>query len=277
LLLPREEFAAQYSKYHHRGLAVLGRSKVAFVGRARNCEAALRANFKNLESTVENCREWVLHVETNDNTDGTEAALEDFCRRHRQASFRTRTLGRQQFSTEFAGRRTEAMAEYREDCRKWVADHAADADLVVVTDFDAWGGWMLPGLACGIGWLDFLKDQAYGMASVSLFQHRFGGPGSEPGWAHYDCWALRLNEYWDDYAAGVGGWKYAWLPPVGSKPIPVCSAFGGQAVYFARDYLKGTYSGEDCEHVTFHRRIHKETGRALLLCPSMRMVMSWLP
>ena len=277
LVLPRQEFGGQFAEYHHRGLNVLGRSKVAFVGLARNCGAALAGNFKILEPTAENCRQWVLHIETNDNTDNTVAVLDEFRQRHRQASFRSRTLDRQHFSTEFAGPRTAALAEYREDCRRWVADHAADADLVVVTDFDAWGGWSPPGLACGVGWLDALRDRAYGMASVSLFQRRFGGPDDPPAWGHYDCWALRLNEYWDDYTAGVGGWKYAWLPPVGSSPVPVRSAFGGQAVYFTCDYLRGTYSGEDCEHVTFHRSVRQQTGRDLFLCPSMRMVMSWVP
>jgi hypothetical protein len=92
---------------------------------------------------------------------------------------------------------------------------------------------------------------------------------------HYDCWALRLNSYWDDYTAGVGGWKYGFLPPVGSPPVPVCSAFGGMTIYDPMLFEAGVYDGSDCEHVTFHRSIAARSKLKLYLCPSLRMLMHW--
>ena len=112
------------------------------------------------------------------------------------------------------------------------------------------------------------------------------GPGTVMGggetqliaaWLHYDCWALRLNSYWDDYTNGLGGWKHQWMPPVGSPPVLVSSAFGGFAIYRNEAYLAGTYDGtRDCEHVPFHKSVAKATGQHLYLCPSMRTVMHWM-
>jgi hypothetical protein len=133
----------------------------------------------------------------------------------------------------------------------------------------------------GIGRLITTPD-AVGMASVSLIQHHQMQMGEDKkptlgiGWVHYDAWALRLNSPFDDYTAGLGGWKHMWIPPVGSPPVPVCSAFGGLAIYDTYAYLRGQYDGTDCEHVPFHRTIKERTGGQMYLDPSMRMIMHWM-
>jgi hypothetical protein len=116
------------------------------------------------------------------------------------------------------------------------------------------------------------------MASVSLFQYDFG---NGPQWAHYDLWALRgvgqRDCYWDQYRGGRGGFGYTWMPPVGSPPALVSSAFGGMAIYRTDAYLAGTYDGTtDCEHVPFHQSIARATGQLLYVCPSMRTIVSWM-
>jgi hypothetical protein len=281
LLRPTEPFRSSFDEQVVSGAVELAESRIAIVGLARNCDWQVAANLERAARLGESCREWKLHIETNDNEDGTDQVLADFCRKHRQATFTSQRLGRQQFSTEFAGRRTEALAEYRAACQRWVRDCAADSDYVVVIDFDAWGGWSADGFLNGIGWLMDMPD-AYGMASVSLLQHPAYETNAEghtrpiAAWLHYDCWALRLNSYWDDYTNGVGGWKHHWLPPVGSPPVPVCSAMGGLCIYRTDAYLSGTYDGADCEHVPFHESIAKATGLGLYLNPSQRCVMRWL-
>lgn len=281
LVYPLEHFAVDFKSTYDIGEAVWRDSRVAFVGLARNCGRWLADNLGRLEILASQCHAWQLHVETNDNTDDTDQVLVDFCKAYRQATFHSQRLGRGQFSAEFAGPRTEALAEYRTKCQTWVRQCAAHVDFVVVLDFDMWGGWSHAGMMHGVGSLT-LKPDAYGMASVSLFQmpivmQQEDGTG-KPGqaWLHYDCWALRLNSAFDDYQAGWGGWKHHWLPPVGSPPVPVCSAFGGMAIYDVDAYLKGQYDGLDCEHVGFHRTIAQRTGRQLFLDPAMRTVMHWL-
>jgi hypothetical protein len=285
LLEPLPPFADSWRMKALEGQARMAFANVAIVGLARNCAGPLRQNLQRAHVIGTGCRSWRLHIETNDNTDSTVAVLDDFCSRNPQASYRDQTLNRQQFGAEFAGPRTIALAEYRTACQQWVRDHAADACYVIVVDFDAWGGWSLDGVRNGFGWLTELPG-AYGMATVSLMEHpaavtdESGVTRLAPSWMHYDAWALRgigqARNYWDDYTAGFGGWKFQWLPPVGSPPVLVSSAFGGMAIYRTEAYLAGTYDGAtDCEHISMHRTMAEANGQHLYLNPSMRTVMRW--
>lgn len=287
LIYPLEPFAASFRERCEQGAARLASAKVAVVGLARNCAVHLAANLGRWEYLAKHCRDWQLHIESNDCTDQTVQVLADFAKAHRQATFAYQELGRQQFSAEFAGPRTIALAEYRDACQRWVRDCAADADYVIVVDWDQWGGWSHAGVVNGLGWMLELQG-AYGMASVSLMEHpahftdKAGATTVQKTWLHYDAWALRgvgqPDCHWDDYTHGQGGWKHHWLPPVGSQPVAVASAFGGFAIYRTEAYLAGTYDGTtDCEHVPFHESVAKATGQRLYLCPSMRTVMHWMP
>jgi hypothetical protein len=281
LVAPLPEFAADFTRYAEMGQQLAALSDVVFVGLARNCADQLKANLDRLEVLAASFQKWKLYVVTNDNTDGTSDVLNEFVGRHENAEYQDSRLDREHFSSEFAGRRTEALAEYRTECQQWVQENARDSHYVIAIDFDAWGGWSHAGVLHGIGALASAHT-AYGMASVSLAQYPQLGmkedqqPFVAPAWVHYDAWALRLNSYRDDYTAGEGGWKHQWVPAIGSPPVKVCSAFGGLAIYRTAAYLAGTYSGEDCEHVPFHRTMQMRTGQHLFLNPSMRTVMSWM-
>ena len=284
LIYPLDHFAADFARVYQTGVEAFADATVAVVGLARNCGPRLDANLMRLVQLVGECRSWRLHIATNDNTDDTETVLRDFCGAYPQASFYSQTLNRQQFSAEFAGPRTIALAEYRTACQEWVRRHCADSTYTLVIDWDAWGGWSHAGVMHGVGSLATIED-AYGMASVSLLEHPVSvndgnGPRMSSAFLTYDAWAMRgvgqPTNYWDDYTAGVGGWKHHWIPPVGSPPVVVASAFGGFAIYETQAYLQGEYDGSDCEHVGLHRTISKHTGKNLYLDPSMRMIMSWL-
>lgn len=285
LVYPGPQFASSFHDRASEGYARLATSKIAVVGLARNCGVRLAENLGRLEHLVAGCCQWQLHIESNDCTDQTLDVLHEFCGQHPQATFHYQTLGRQQYTAEFSGPRTIALAEYRDACQRWVRDCAAESDYVIVVDWDQWGGWSEPGIANGLGWLVELQG-AYGMASVSLMEHAVmvsdaNGTRSSTAWLHYDAWALRgvgqPGNYVDDYTAGQGGWKHQWLPPVGSQPALVASAFGGLCIYRTDAYLRGTYDGtSDCEHVPFHRSIARATGQHLYLNPSQRCVMHWI-
>lgn len=277
LLWPLEPFAKSFAERLEEGRIRLKNSSVAFVGLARNCGQHLANNLMSIERLAGDIGAWQLHIEANDCEDNTLDVLAEFARRHRQATFHYQMLGREHHPGEFAGRRTIALAEYRDACQRWVRACAPDSDYVVVVDWDMWGGWSHHGLLNGLGWLVELPG-AYGMASVSLFQTDFGGG---PWWCHYDLWALRgvgqTDCPFDTYTNACGGWGFSWFPPVGSPPVLVSSAFGGMAIYRTDAYVKGTYDGAtDCEHVTFHSSVARATGQHLYVCPAMRTVMSWL-
>jgi hypothetical protein len=148
LVSPLPEFAEAFVAMHDIGLRRWEASSVAFVGLARNCAPFLQANLARLEVLASSCRQWKLHIVTNDNDDETPAVLEEFSARRSQATFSDSRLGRQQYTSEFAGRRTEALAEYRTACQSWVLQNALASDLVVVIDFDSWGGWSHHGSGC---------------------------------------------------------------------------------------------------------------------------------
>lgn len=281
LVRPLEIFGDEFRMDMARGQEVLSRSRVAVTGLARDCAWPLQDNLERAIDTFKVAWDWRLHIRENDSKDATKAVLGRFCSRHSWASCHCEDNGRERLENAFAGPRTVALAEYRQACADWAAEQ--DVDYVVVIDWDAWGGWTIEGLLSGFGRLDASPD-AFGLASVSLLEHpsqtydiatQTLKTGSQ--WIHYDCWALRLNCYLDDYSAGVGGWKHTWLPFVGSPLVPVCSAFGGLCIYRAADFQTGVYSGTDCEHVTFHQSIAEKTGRRLYLNPSQRTVMKWLP
>jgi hypothetical protein len=81
--------------------------------------------------------------------------------------------------------------------------------------------------------------------------------------------------WWDDRREKVGmNWFWHLLPPVGSPPFPMNSAFGGLAVYQTKAFLAGGYSGEDCEHVPHHRRM-REAGYQMFLNPGCRYIAVW--
>jgi len=284
LIYPLDHFAADFKRQHDTGESLWRGSDVVFVGLARNCASHLKANLLRLEQLVEGCGRWRLRLETNDNSDNTTEVIDSFCEAHPNASYRDQTLNRQQFNAEFAGPRTIALAEYRTACQEWVRQHCADSTYTLVIDWDAWGGWSHAGVMHGVGSLATTED-AYGMASVSLLEHPVSvndGKGARMSSAFltYDAWAMRgvgqPTNYWDDYTAGMGGWKHHWIPPVGSPPVVVASAFGGMAIYETQAYLQGEYDGFDCEHVGLHRTISQRTGLNLYLDPAMRMIMSWL-
>ena len=277
LWMPHEPFSENYDARADEGIERLRHASVAIVGLARNCAQPLDRNLAAAAHLGSMCKSWQLHIESNDCEDETLDVLAGFAREHQQATFHYQILGRQHYGSEFSGRRTIALAEYRTACQRWVRACAGDADYVIVVDWDAWGGWSERGLLNGIGWLVELPG-AYGMASTSLFQHNFG---HGPQWFHYDLWALRgvgqPSCYFDTYRNNIGGWGFQWLPPVGSPPVFVASAFGGMCIYRTEAYLRGTYAGEeDVEHVPFHQSIARATGQHMYLNPSQRMLMHWM-
>lgn len=283
LIAPLPEFSGEYEGRILHGRDVLENSSIAVVGLARNCGKHLQDNLDRFMLTfASSAKSWRLLVCENDSTDNTKEVATRFAEKSMgRADAIVRDLKRQHRPNEFAGPRTEELAEYREECQNWVRHRCDYCDYVVVIDWDAWGGWSRVGSETAFSYL--AEDvEAYGMASVSLLECEMPyvkddrSLGVKGQWVHYDCWALRLNSYWDDYSRGVGGWKHQWLPPVGTPIVKVRSAFGGLCVYKTGDFLRGTYSGQDCEHVTFHRSIEALTGKSLYLNPSQRTVMKWI-
>ena len=140
------EFEAEYSRLVVDGMK--SRRPIACVGLARNCAEALERNLTQVATFCD-----YLHIETNDNDDGTTGVLVEFCDDNPWASYRETFNGRPQLTSEFAGPRTRALAEYRTACQEW-ARTKTDCQYIIVADFDAQGGFDVAGVFHGLAWLD---------------------------------------------------------------------------------------------------------------------------
>jgi len=268
VLLPVDEaFADDYV-----GMTILGREEarhktVAMVAICRNAMPWLERTLPLVERTARMFRESSVFIYENDSTDGTKdvlAAWADGQTRHASLN----DNGRPHLNHTIEPVRTHALAEYRAACQQFVAN-GETPDYVVVFDTDPWGGWSVDGVANSVGHME-CDDTLYGLASYSW------AATPQPLDIHYDAFAARLN----CWQRRDQNWFHLWHPAVGSEPVEFRSAFGQLAIYRGYRYLQGRYTGEDCEHVTFHRSIQWYADvRHTRLClnPSMRCVSFWVP
>ena len=266
LLPPDAEFATDYARLVSEGRAIAKDRTVAFVAICRNAMPWLPMTLQLVEQTGAMFADWSAYVYENDSDDDTKAVLAGWQDgQQRQASLNIN--GRPHLNTTIEPVRTHALAEYRAECQRWVC-HGEPVDYVVVFDTDPWGGWSVDGVATSIAHLE--AGGWYGLASYSWAQTPYG---AAPIAIHYDAFAARLN-HWQRRDQQ---WFHLWHPPVGSPPVPFNSAFGQLAVYKATQYLRGTYRGDDCEHVLFHKSIAAGTPWKFGLNPSSRCVSFWVP
>lgn len=279
LLPPDPEFAEEYAADVRIGRERASEATVAIVGICRNAMPWLPQTLRLIEETGSMFKSWSAFIYENDSADDTKDCLMAW-QDHGQRCVSLNVNGRPHLNTTIAPERTHALAEYRMACQRWVA-HGERPDFVIVVDTDAWGGWSVDGVATSIAHMEYDRSW-YCLASYSWCEMNAGG---HPWPAHYDAFACR----WGGWQRRDQNWFHLWHPRVGGSPLEFHSAFGQLAVYRTCRYLQGTYSGEDCEHVTFHRSI--ETQAALYdgdyydgaahtrlgLNPSSRCVSFWMP
>ena len=255
-----------YERARTLGRAIARESSVSIVGIARNCMPHLDNTLKLIERIIPECGDANLFFFENDSTDGTAEALDFFAKWTRRTAWRVdhvrevqhATLERPHITSEFEGPRTIALAEYRQKCLEWVREKAPTSHYTIVLDMDPHGGFSVNGVFNSICQLERHPDAAC-MASYSLAV--IDDP-EKPWVHHYDAWAMRPTTHWEDRRNVVGfQWAFHLMPPAGSVPFRMNSAFGGLAVYRTESFLAGGYSGEDCEHVTHHYRIAHSAGR----------------
>lgn len=262
-----DEFAESYDRHVKLGLEAAGSvGDLAVVSICRNAMPVLANTVSlidRLATVFKSCRYYVYE---NDSVDGTDGFL-DFCAARRPwMTVEHATLGREDMRG-FQPERTVALAEYRNRCVRWVQDNAQTANYVIVLDADAHGGFSLDGVLNSLGWLCELNSvvgrtlHPGAMASHSLM---FRGNDLFA----YDAWACRPN-YWSDRR--MHQWFHWFLPPIGSPPIPMNSAFGGLCLYARPAFDSLEYAGGDCEHVAAHRAMQK-AGFQLYLNPGSRYV-----
>lgn len=270
------EYQSLYDDSVRDGLEIAKSLDAAIVCIARNCMPALDNTLALIEVVQRQFRACKMFVFENDSTDGTDAVLDAFAERHEWATVEHGSFDRPDCRG-FDRARTEALATYRNKCRDWVEENASRTAWTIVIDLDPQHGFSEAGVFNSIAWLSRKQSESSvirpgGMASYSLY--RITNEDGSTGIAQYDSWAARMN-WWRDRREEVGmGWFSMFLPPVGSPPIPMNSAFGGLCVYDTAAFLSSRYSGEDCEHVPMHKRM-KEAGYQMYLNPGCRYIAIW--
>jgi hypothetical protein len=265
-----DDFADSYREHIEYGRAEALRQKLAIVSICRNAMPRLPSTLRLVDELAGKFRDAAFYVYENDSVDGTAEALDDFAIRQ-WVTVEHETLGEPD-TRGFEPDRTVRLAKCRTKCQDWVRSNAQDAGYVVVLDADPHGGFSVDGVLNSIGWFcEMMADsrgsnQPGAMASYSLYMKQT--EEEVYGLGQYDAWAARLN-WWSDLRQHE--WFHLLLPPVGSPPIPMNSAFGGLCVYRKNAFLSLRYEGGDCEHVPAHRAM-KRSGYQLYLNPGSRYV-----
>lgn len=262
-------YEATYQEKVDHGRLAARRQKLAIVSICRNAMPHLANTLSLVDELAGFWRDCVYYVFENDSTDETASVLDDFAIRQ-WVTVEHDTLGGAD-TRGFEPDRTVRLAKCRTRCQQWVKEHAKDAEYVVVLDTDPAGGFSIDGVMNSLGWMcELLGESCHrrepgAMASFSLLLQREAADNTF-GIAAYDAWAARLN-FWEDRRDHK--WFHALMPPVGSPPIPMNSAFGGLCLYRREAFLSGVYQGGDCEHVPFHRAMQR-AGYQLFLNPGSR-------
>lgn len=264
-----DEWRDLYDEMLCNGEAVARRSHVTICGMARNIAGILPVTFARLGEITNNFGDFGVVIVENDSTDDTKAILK---------RFESQNPGRVLCFTNdfdwphlhgFEPERVERYAMLRNTYREAVFQHFPHTDLILAVDLDCWGGWSTEGLLNGVGWMKQYKDAAC-MASTSLYQGVI--VSDQVTFGHYDTWALRVHG-WDELLLP---WKTAWLPPPGSPPVELYSAFGAAAWYRPEALKEVEYASinGDIEHAGLHRRMI-DNGWKIYLNPAQRSLMSW--
>lgn len=275
-----ERYLPLYSRYCDFGQRLAKRSRLAVLAIARNAMPHLTNTLALVEELAGHFGGTLFYAYENDSADDTAAVLDQFAARHSGATVEHDTLGEPD-TRGFEPDRTVRLARCRNRCLDWLAANAVECPYTLVLDLDPHGGFSPEGILNSLGWMSeylgsSLSSSVGGMASFSLFCQK--NSDSEVGIAHYDAWAMRLN-WWEDRRDAAGGmrWAHMLMPPVGSPPIPMNSAFGGACLYRTEALLSARYSGvgmdgnPDCEHVSLHKSM-RASGYQMYLNPGSRYV-----
>lgn len=231
----------EYLKRILLGTVVAQNSTVIFCGIARNVGPYLPNTYARLNRMGSMFKDYQIVVVENDSEDSTVNQLKYWGK----TALLTRSFGWPKLEGK---ERTEKLAEARNVYLDYISLH--QADYVVVVDFDLMGGWSYEGLMHSLSF-DFDCISSNGL----LYREKDA--------IYYDSFALRLD------GVETEGEKNQFLKERGSDLVPVKSGFGGLAIYSWEVFLESRYSGEECEHVSFHRKLIERGYTKHYLNPSM--------
>jgi len=250
---------ATYERRVADGMRLMQQRRVVIAGLARNLAGILPLTIKRIECLGKLFADYRVVIYENDSTDRTLEILQSW------ATDNPKVVACSESRNDPVNRPTRClsraarMAYYRAQCHQVISSHFSDYDHAILVDMDLEGGWSFDGVANTFGHESWDYVGAYGI----IFRRNRLSPNSV---AHYDAWAYRN----DDAFTPLSTKEVNRILFNRGEPLhPVTSCFGGLGVYQLPAYLAGRYSGEDVEHVTFHRQMRKHGFRRTFLNPSM--------
>lgn len=275
-------FTNIYQTKIEEGKNLLSKSSINIISLVRNIDLLLMKNIPSILSFFNTYTDKVNHIfYENDSIDKTKKILEQYKNVYpNNIHVISKDFGREQFGSIKSTDRLKALSEYRNEAKEYSKQLNSDFTIVLDMDFDDIN---LDGLLNSFGWIA-TENSISGVAGNSYFL-RSGLYADDPeryNLLNYDSWAFRHN-WWTDLhnsppapqnTLDAMAWFGFWIPPTGSYPITVNSAFGGSAIYRSNIYLEGKYDYLDCEHVCFHYSLfnNKNIDFRLVLNPSQQML-----
>lgn len=263
------EWADLFKEVTEEGRERASISHITICGMARNIGGILPVTFARLGELTEHFKDFGIVIVENDSTDDTKAILKKLTDSNPGRVYCSINDFNWPHLHGFEPERVQRYAMLRNMYREAIFGKFPGTDIILAVDLDCWGGWSIDGLLNGVGWMRRYKDAAC-MASTSLYQGLM--IGSEMQFGHYDTWALRVHS-WDE---PLMAWKTAWLPPPGSPPVELFSAFGAAAFYRPEAFATTEYVSinGDIEHAGLHQQMIAD-GWKIYLNPAQRSLMTW--
>lgn len=267
-----QEFKDDYYSSIEDGKKYLKDKNICIIGLTRDTGNLLEKNIEHINK-LSSYADVQYYIYENDSVDDTKIVLKNLSQKYQKFYYSAENLDLKKFGTTKENERTNALATHRNNCLEYVKNHFLDTDYTMVIDFDH-RFMSLDGLLHSFGLLAKSEIDAIAGFSYEIKHNN----GIDFLW-NYDCWAYRPT-WWTDlqlYGNNLQKDKMLWFgfysPPVGSKPISVNSAFGGCCIYKTNVFVRGTYVGGDCEHVTFHKSLYSKNSEFNIVAnPSQIMV-----
>lgn len=246
------EFQKVYIDTVDTGKNFIENKNIIVTGLTRNNSQKLYKNINLINELKANIKYFLYE---NDSTDNTPTILKDLSKDLPNFEFISEKLGYKQFGQVKDKERTERLSRHRNICLDHIKNFHINSDYIIVIDFD-FEAISLEGIYHSFG----LFNKYNQISGIAGFSYQLK---NENILWNYDSWAFRWT-WWEDLQSYISPnniidpmyWFGLYRPPIGSAPIAVNSAFGGCAIYKTQTFIKGHYSGHDCEHVTFHKSLY---------------------
>jgi hypothetical protein len=272
LLTPTQEFVDSYTNKISIGINYMSQQDVVFLGLARNVDQKINRIIPfllNLPFKTTN-----MVVFENDSSDSTKIVLNNLSNQYSNLKVFTNNFNAPHLPLSKNSERTIALAKYRNFCKEYIKNNLLNCKYTIVIDLD-FIDISVRGLYNTFGW--FAENETISAIAGNSFQLKHLFNNQQKNLWNYDSWAFRDN-WWNDKQNEIRTydpmlWFGFWIPFVGSPLIKVNSAFGGMCTYKTNLYVSEEYEGYDCEHVCFHKNLHKKYPNFnLCLNPSQTML-----